>query len=802
MIVYRGDYMKRRILSLFLVLVLILTSIFCFSSVAFAATSGNCGATGSSVKWAYDTNTKTLTLTGTGTIKDYGDTKVFWAPWHDYIAEIETVNVGEGITTLGRLNFMSCTALKNVSLPSTLTTIRGGTLNYGAFRGCSALEKITLPDGIKTIDSMAFRDCTALKSITLPDSLTSLGEAAFRDCTGLITVNFGSGLTSIPTYAFYNTRIGVLEIPECITSIGTFAFANCSFMREVTVYNANCEFKGIISEDPFYNSSQTITFYGHSGSTTQTFVANHPNSSYKFVSIDPCDHTSTHEVITVQPDCTTGGTTTQVCDECGFTVSESPLNPIGHNWQLSETIDKTTEDGHIYTYSVCANCDETKTEIEHKSFVEGYYTYKNTATCTKAGTETYTCTVENCGKVEFHIAPKGNHNIADYVVDKEPTCTETGSRHGTCSVCNQEITETMNALGHQNTLTETLDNTLTDGHTYETFVCSVCNQETITPTHVEWVDGYYESTVMTNPTCTVPGLRRDTCTICAKTRTVQIPANGQHEWEETSRTEPNCTTRGTVNYTCKVCERTKTEYIDALGHDYQLVPEESVAPTCVDNGTNKWKCSVCNLTKTDKVAALGHTQDESTYQIVTESTCTAKGTATALCSVCNETFEIEVPALDHDYQDNLADIADKPGHSLNTPKCSRCGATGKVETVHTQWIEGYYETTVVTQGSCAVAHVTSDKCTLCGQTRTNTTPAPGHKYVFTGLNSSRRLSYTCSVCNNTVTASPMVAKATWNVTYANTHPYDTTTSYLFELTGDGIINAKDYAELVKYAKQN
>ncbi len=791
--------MKRRILSLFLVLVLILTSIFCFSSVVFAATNGDCSATGSSVQWAYDTDTKTLSLTGTGAIKDYGDTKLFWAPWHDYIEEIETVNVGEGITTLGRLSFMSCAALTSVSLPSTLTTIRGGTLNYGAFRGCSALEEITLPDTLETVEAMAFRDCTALKSITFPDSLTSLGESAFRDCTNLLTVNFASGLTSIPSYAFYNTRIGVVEIPECITSIGTFAFASCSFMREVTVYNANCEFKGVISEDPFYNSSQTITFYGHSGSTTQTFVENHPNSSYVFVSIDPCDHTSTHEVITVQPTCTTDGKTTQVCDECGFTVSESPLNPTGHSWELSETIDNADDDGHIYSYYVCSICAETKTEIEHISFVDGYYTYENTATCTKAGTETYTCTVENCGKVEFHFV-SGNHSITEYVVDKEPTCTETGERHGTCSICNAEITETIDALGHQNTLTETLDNTLTDGHIYETFVCSVCNEKTITPTHVEWIDGCYESTVLTNPTCTIPGLRRDTCTVCGKTRNEQISANGQHEWEETSRTEPNCTTRGTVNYTCTVCGKTKTEYIDALGHDYQLVSEESVAPTCTETGTNKWKCSVCNLTKTDNVSALGHTQDESTYQIVNEPTCTDKGTATAICSVCNESFDIEVPALGHDYQDNLVDIEDKPGHALNTQICSLCGAKGQVETVHQEWIDGYYETTVVTQGSCAVASVTRDKCTLCGETRTNTVPAPGHKYVFTGLNSSGKLSYTCSVCGNTVTSSPTSAKALWNVTYANTYPYDTTTGYIFELTGDGFINAKDYAELVKYTK--
>lgn len=822
--------MKRRITSLILALALIVTSMFCFGTSVFAA-ADDCGATGSSVKWKYDSGTKTLTLTGSGATKDYGDTKLFWAPWHNYIGEIVTVNIGEGITTIGRLNFMSCTALKTVNFPSTLTTIRGEntlfpTEEYGAFRGCTALEEITLPNSIQSIEKSAFfgcsslkkinfpeslttigdeafEGCSALESVTLPDSLTSLGRKAFKDCTNLLTVKFGAGLTEIPTEAFFNTRIGVVEIPECITTIGRLAFANCAFMREVTVYNPNCNFNDVIEVDPFYNSSQTITFYGHSNSTTTAFVTNHPNRAYQFRSIDPCEHETTHEVITVAPTCTEGGTTTQVCDNCGFTISESPLPATGHTWELSEDVDKTAEDGHIYHYYVCSACGETKTELEHIEYVEGFYNYRNTATCTRAGVETFTCTVEGCTALpKVNTVPKGNHQIEDPTSIVEPTCTQAGKKVGYCTVCKDEnAEESIPALGHQNVLTETLDNTLTDGHTYEFYTCSVCNEETIVSEHVEWLDDCYESTVITNPSCRIPGLRRDTCIVCQKTRNVEIPANGDHDWQEVSRTEPTCTATGEIKYQCTVCEITKTEYIPELGHDYQLMEEGTVAPTCTETGINKYKCSVCNLTKTDKVPALGHTQDEATYRVTKEPNCTDKGKATAHCTVCDTDFEMEEDALGHDFQDSLEEIPDQPGHSLNTPVCSRCPAKGEVAKVHTEWIEGYYKTTVVTKGSCTVAEITSDKCDLCGTTRTNTIPAPGHKYVFTGLNSNNRLTYQCTTCKeNAVPVNPTVAKnTTWNVRYVNTKPDDTTLGYVFELVPDGVINAKDYAQLTKYA---
>ena len=45
----------------------------------------------------------------------------------------------------------------------------------------------------------------------------------------------------------------------------------------------------------------------------------------------------------------------------------------GHTLVVTNTDDKSETDGHIYTYYQCENCDYTTTEIQHISYVDGYY---------------------------------------------------------------------------------------------------------------------------------------------------------------------------------------------------------------------------------------------------------------------------------------------------------------------------------------------------------------------------------------------------------------------------------------------
>jgi hypothetical protein len=60
-----------------------------------------------------------------------------------------------------------------VELPPTITTIEG------SFTSCENLTSINLPEGLLTIGNNAFSSCESLSLQSLPSTLTSLGQAAF-----------------------------------------------------------------------------------------------------------------------------------------------------------------------------------------------------------------------------------------------------------------------------------------------------------------------------------------------------------------------------------------------------------------------------------------------------------------------------------------------------------------------------------------------------------------------------------------------------------------------------------------------
>ena len=72
-----------------------------------------------------------------------------------------------------------------------------------------------------------------------------------------------------------------------------------------------------------------------------------------------------------------------------------------------------------------------------------------------------------------------------------------------------------------------------------------------------------------------------------------------------------------------------------------------------------------------------------------------------------------------------------------------------------------------------------------------------HTYSYTKYDAdSDRLIYTCSVCGNENKVAPSVVNLAF-IRFVNNKTADVTTGYLYDLTNDGVINAKDYAVLNK-----
>ncbi len=149
---------------------------------------------GDSFQWTLEDGV--LTVTGEGEL-DLSNNYSGYC-WGSYQSEVTSVKVGEGITSVVAA-FGNMRNLKSVDLPEGLTTIG----DY-AFQGCSRLASIDLPDSLTTIGDYAFRECYQLTSIDLPDGLSTIGDYAFRACWNLSTLSLPLSVRTIGEYAFSN----------------------------------------------------------------------------------------------------------------------------------------------------------------------------------------------------------------------------------------------------------------------------------------------------------------------------------------------------------------------------------------------------------------------------------------------------------------------------------------------------------------------------------------------------------------------------------------------------------------------
>lgn len=116
--------------------------------------------------------------------------------------------------------------LLDLQKPVQTGTIVG--LAQSAFKDQSALEEVRLPDTLTTINGYVFSGCSNLKTITpfLPAHVSSIGTEAFNECsvTGNLTI-LSKTLTSIPGKAFRYTKLDTIDLSRSVvTSIGKAAF--------------------------------------------------------------------------------------------------------------------------------------------------------------------------------------------------------------------------------------------------------------------------------------------------------------------------------------------------------------------------------------------------------------------------------------------------------------------------------------------------------------------------------------------------------------------------------------------------
>ena len=344
----------------------------------------------------------------------------------------------------------------------------------------------------------------------------------------------------------------------------------------------------------YANDIRRITFKNGGSLTVKIYPTYNPSvaKTYKFT-CGCTSHTYGSAVITKQPTCTSEGTKTKTCTQCGATVTE--------------TIAKLS---HSYTTTVVAS------------------------TCTTDGYTLHKCSV--CGtSYKDNTTKATGHSYGNSVVTKQPTCTSEGTKTKTCTKCNATVTETIAKTSHKYADTVVAPTCTADGYTLHK--CSVCGTSYKDNTTKATGHSYGNSVVTKQSTCTSEGTAIKTCTKCNATVTETIPKTS-HKYADTV-VAPTCTTNGYTLHKCSVCGTSyKDSTTKATGHSYgnSVVTKQ---PTCTSEGTAIKTCTKCNATVTEKLPAKGHTAvTDKGYP----ATCTTAGkTDGSHCSVCNTVIKVQ-----------------------------------------------------------------------------------------------------------------------------------------------------------------
>ncbi len=313
----------------------------------------------------------------------------------------------------------------------------------------------------------------------------------------------------------------------------------------------------------YANDIRRITFKNGGSLTVKIYPTYNPSvaKTYKFT-CGCTSHTYGSAVVTKQPTCTSEGTKTKTCTQCGATVTE--------------TIAKLS---HSYTTTVVA------------------------PTCTTDGYTLHKCSV--CGtSYKDNTTKATGHSYGNAVVTKQPTCTAEGTAIKTCTKCNATVTETIAKTSHKYADTVVAPTCTADGYTLHK--CSVCGTSYKNNTTKATGHSYGNSVVTKQPTCTSEGTKTKTCTKCNATVTEKLPAKG-HTAVTDKGYPATCTTAGKTDGShCSVCGaviKAQTT-ITATGHKSSGWIVDKAASIGV-KGSKHRECTICKkVLETAEIPAL------------------------------------------------------------------------------------------------------------------------------------------------------------------------------------------------------
>ena len=197
-------------------------------------------------------------------------------------ANIEKIELNEGITNIENRVFESCNALESMKFPDSVVQV-----GYRAFYNCQGMKELVIPDQIEKVGDYFLYGCSGLEKLTIPYSMCRMGydenkginnlkilhftpgDGSYinysdsgqdsytnrlwsRSADTLNTVIFDEGITQIGTYAFYRmNNLETVIFPDGLTEIGCNAFYECKKIKKIEMPKT----LRFVDKEAFYNCS-------------------------------------------------------------------------------------------------------------------------------------------------------------------------------------------------------------------------------------------------------------------------------------------------------------------------------------------------------------------------------------------------------------------------------------------------------------------------------------------------------------------------------------------------------------------
>ncbi len=248
---------------------------------------------------------------------------------------------------------------------------------------------VIIEDGVTSIGDYAFAFCTEMVSYKIPDTVTSYGDYSFNGCTYFGAIKMSDNVTSIGDYVFAGcTALYSVIFSPNITHISNSAFESCSGLEVITI-------------------PDNVTSIG--------------DSAFAYC-------TSLEEITIPDKVTTIGESAFESCSSIKkFTMGKSvkSIKPRAF-YSCTSLVSIIMPDSLTdISDSVFYNCPKLK-YVFFTGSEDEWLSIKIAS---------YNPALENAS-IHYNTT---NHTPSDWIVDKEATCLEKGTKHKKCTACGEEL---------------------------------------------------------------------------------------------------------------------------------------------------------------------------------------------------------------------------------------------------------------------------------------------------------------------------------------------------------------------------